>query len=364
MCYYKSQVANYEQLAEHYNASFEAITDEIDFYRAKFEEKLLKDDVLKSIGSGDSDLLGAQLIKYSQKDLAPADLTKSELTELRWYQRFLSAYGSDTTFHRYYENGFDLFPTHIITSGEPDKFKLFKWGMVPGFTQTADEAIDNGRKWLNCRSEDMWETKPFRDAVKNSQRCLIPITGFFEWHTLDEDRTNKDKIKIPYHVTFSDRKIRSIGGIYTRWKNPSNGEFYYSYSILTCPANPILDYVHNSAKRMPVFIDQVNEKEWLNRDLKKDDVDALCKTSLDPTMVAYTISKYLTSKNTNLNVPVVLSPFNYNQAIQEAYQYLQKGEKKKALEAFKNSVNFDKATEEHLKLAASENIKPELTLLS
>lgn len=344
----------------HYQASFESITEEIELIREKFTLMLRKDDALNAIGMTNMAELGSQLLRYNEKGSLPANLTKQELTQMRWYQRFLSAYRDDTTYERYYENGFDYFPTHIITAGEPDKFKMFHWGLIPFFQKDYNNAMKGRLNTLNCIHEEMWEKASFRDAIKNGQRCLIPVKGFFEWRWLDEAGT----IKVPYYVTFRDQKIRSIAGLYSRWKNPVNGEYYYSYTVLTCPANTVLEYVHNSKKRMPVFIDKENEKDWLNRDLKKDEIMELCRPYQDPSMRAYTISKRLTTRNIELNVPEVMAPFNYNTAIQEANEFLQRGEKKKAIEIFKESLNADKIKEEDLKLIASQEVKTELTMAS
>jgi hypothetical protein len=79
-------------------------------------------------------------------------------------------------------------------------------------------------------------------------------------------------------------------------------------------------------------------------------------------MRAYTISKLLTTKNINTNVSEVMAPVNYNKAIQEANQFLVSGEKKKALEAFKNSVSGEKIKISDLENAASQEIIAELTL--
>ncbi|HTF19778.1 MAG TPA: SOS response-associated peptidase [Chryseolinea sp.] len=358
MCFFKSEVERYIELMEHYAATFDTITAEMDLMKEKFSELIGRDSALKSIGLGHSHELGLQLMQYSQKDAMPSAFTKQELTEMRWYQRLLSAYGSDTTYHRYYENGFDYFPTHIVTAGEPDKFKLLRWGLIPFFVKEKDKAMVLRTQTLNCISEEMYDKPSFRDAAKNAQRCLIPVTGFYEWRWLDEQGT----VKVPYYVTFRDQKIRSIAGLYSHWKDPATGEYYNSYTVLTCPANNILEYVHNNKKRMPVFIDQENEKDWLNRDLKKDDVLDLCKPFTDPAMRAYTISKLLTTRNVDINVPEVLAPFNYNTAIQEAHQFLLNGEKKKALLAFKDALNADKAKEEHLQLAAGQEVLTELSL--
>ena len=113
---------------------------------------------------------------------------------------------------------------------------------------------------------------------------------------------------------------------------------------------------------MPVFIHKDDEKDWLNRDLNKAEIDDLCQPYDDPGMRAYTISKMLTTRNINLNVPEILQPFNYNVAIQEANMFLEQCAKKKAMDAFKNTITGDKMKEEHLKLAAAQEIKAELSM--
>ena len=211
-------------------------------------------------------------------------------------------------------------------------------------------------KTLNCVSEEMYNTQSFKDAAKNAQRCLIPVAGFFEWRWLDEQGT----VKIPYYVTFRDQKIRSMAGLYSRWKDNDTGEYYYSYTVLTTAANLMLDYIHNSKKRMPVFIAKEDEQAWLNKDLSAKDVMELCHPYNDPAMRGYTISKLLTTRNVMTNVPEVLHPMNYQLAIDEAHQYLESGNKKKALEVFKNSISGEKIKIDDLVNVANQKIVAEL----
>jgi hypothetical protein len=113
---------------------------------------------------------------------------------------------------------------------------------------------------------------------------------------------------------------------------------------------------------MPVFIAPEDEKTWLSKGLTKEQVIEMCQPYQDPEMRAYTISKLLSTKNIITNTPEVIAPFNYNKAIQEANQFLQTGDKKKALEAFKNSVSGDKLKIEDLANAVQQEIKSELSM--
>ena len=357
MCYHKSETQNFDDLVNHYAASFQKVNEDLEPIRERFSILMQKDDRLNSIGATNTNEFNDQLILYSQKDALPDTLTKQELSELKWYHKALTAF-KDDGIYRYHENGFDYLPTPIITAGDPSNFKLFRWGLIPFHVNDQEKAMIIRTQTLNCISEEMYDKPSFKDAVKNGQRCLIPVTGFYEWRWLDEQGT----VKIPYYITFRDQKVRSMAGLYSRWKDKGTGEYYYSYTLLTTKANTILEYVHNNKKRMPVFISAQDEKMWLSKDLSKEDITELCQPFQDTAMRAYTISKLLTTKNVNTNVPDVMAPVNYNQAIQEANQFLLSGEKKKALEAFKNSVSGEKIKIEDLQRAASQTILSELTL--
>lgn len=357
MCNHKSQVQKIQELTDHYSAAFDSITEELEPIRERFQMLMKKDDRLNSIGMSDTSELNNQLIQYSQKDALPATLTKPELSELKWCLKTLTGFKDDGVY-RYHENAFDYLPTPIVTAGDPSRFKLFRWGLIPYYMADQEKAMILRTQTVNCISEEMHDKPSFKDAVKNAQRCLIPVSGFYEWRWLDE----KGTIKIPYYVTFRDQKIRSMAGLYSRWKDKATGQYYYSYTVLTTRANAILEYVHNSKKRMPVFIAKEDEKAWLDKDLKKEDVLELCQPSQDPQMRAYTIPKLLTTRNINTNVPEVMAPMNYNDAIHEANQFLLKGDKKKALETFKNIMSGEKIKIDDLQIAASQEIKAELML--
>ena len=356
MCFHKSFAKSEQALLDHYQASFQSIRDELQLMEEKFSVLLAKDDRL-ALARQQPDALHSLLVQYSQKDALPACYTKPELAELKYYLKTLSAFAQGGL-HRYYENGFDYLPTPVITAGDAGQFKFFRWGLIPFFMTDHDKALALRAQTLNCISEEMNDKPSYRDAVKNGQRCLIPVTGFFEWRWLDEQGT----VKIPYYITFRDQNMRSMAGLYSRWKNPHTGEYYYSYTVLTTRANSILEYVHNHKQRMPVFIAKEDEQAWLNRDLASKDVQELCRPSQDAAMRAYTISKLLTTRQVNTNVQQVLEPMNYNTAIAEANRYLQAGEKKKALEAFKDAVAGEKIKVEDLANAAGQEIRAELSL--
>jgi putative SOS response-associated peptidase YedK len=207
----------------------------------------------------------------------------------------------------YYENGFDFSPGLVITAGRPQEFQLFRWGLIPGWTRSLQEAVQIRMKTLNSISEEMFDKPAFRDSLKDGRRCLIPCTGFFEWRWM-----NGGKTKYPYFIHVRDQSIFSLAGIWSSWIDRATGEEVNTYSVLTTRANQMMEKIHNSKKRMPVVLDSVLEKDWLNPTLTRDDVLALCEPIGDNRLEAYTISKMITDRKVgNKNTAAISLPFEY-----------------------------------------------------
>jgi putative SOS response-associated peptidase YedK len=283
MCYHKSLVDPYQALMDHYAASFESITEELDIIKERFSILMSRDE---------------KAVPY----------TDDERAELGCHQKTLQSF-TDTQYRRYHENGFDYLPAPIITAGAPEKLKLFRWGLIPHNMSERSAAYNLRLHTLNCVSEEMYEKPSFKDAVKNEQRCLIPVSGFYEWQWKDD----KGKEKIPHYIYLKDRPITSLAGIYSRWKDPRTSAYYYSYSILTTKANEMMEEIHNSKKRMPVIIPRAYEKAWLNRGLSKDDVMDLCRPIDSNLMGAHTIARLISQKGVDTNIPEIHQPYSYTE---------------------------------------------------
>ena len=210
---------------------------------------------------------------------------------------------------KFHENGFDFLPGPVITAGKPSDIQMFHWGLVPFWVKDSAAAARLKASTLNCISEEMYDKPSYRDAAREGKRCLIPCTGFFEWRWMDE----KGKTKIPYYIRMKDQPIFSIAGLYSRWMDKASDQRYYSYTVLTTKANAMMGVIHNSKQRMPVILPREYERDWLNPELTEEDVLALCQPIDDKLMQAHTISKRITSKNEETNVPEVLETKDYEE---------------------------------------------------
>ncbi len=184
-----------------------------------------------------------------------------------------------------------------------DGIFLFEWGMIPGWVKDIDTAKDMQGKTLNAVGETVFEKPSFRKSI-GSKRCLLGISGFFEWRDVN-------KVKYPHFIHLKSVDIFSLGCIYECWVDRSTGETRNTFSIVTTAANPLMEKIHNFKKRMPLIISKENEKKWIDPDLTAEEVNSLIKPYPETDMTAYTVSKLANGSKNDRNVPEILNEVDY-----------------------------------------------------
>jgi putative SOS response-associated peptidase YedK len=182
----------------------------------------------------------------------------------------------------------------------------FSFPLMPLIGSNKDGVFQNilRAQTLNAKSETAFEKPSFKSSMLN-QRCLIPVTGFFEWKQEDS------KTKTPYFIHLKNENIFSLAGIYAEWYHEKEDRKYKTFSILTTEANELMHTIHNTKYRMPVIIERNGEKDWLNNTLDTSQVKKLLKPISSHLMEAYTISPLISSRKLSSNVPEVLKPYLY-----------------------------------------------------
>ncbi len=112
--------------------------------------------------------------------------------------------------------------------------------------------MQNRKRWLRNHLSGIYIGK---------KRCLVLVNGFYEWQTLEKD-------KIPYFIGLSGDTAFALAGLFDQWVNPETGEILDTFTVITTRANPMMEVIHNSKKRMPVIIGRKDEQTWL--DVKND----------------------------------------------------------------------------------------------
>lgn len=141
---------------------------------------------------------------------------------------------------------------HQITDRGDQERSLRKmtWGLIPHWAR--DEKAIN----INARVETVATTPAFRDSFAR-KRCLIPADGFYEWE-------GSNKGRAPHWVFRADGYPVGFAGVWSTWKDPTQGTWVPSCAIITKAATGVVSALHN---RMPIALDPEAWEPWLDRDM-------------------------------------------------------------------------------------------------
>lgn len=157
-------------------------------------------------------------------------------------------------------NAIDVVPRYNIAPTQPivaiweegarREARFARWGLVPRW-------VKDPRQFpllVNARAESMGDKPAFRDSLKHG-RCIVPASGYYEWHT------GPDKTKRPYYITRADGQPMALAGLYATWSGP-DGEEVDSVATITVAANAQLSEIHD---RMPMILRDAGERDaWLD----------------------------------------------------------------------------------------------------
>ncbi|TAH26428.1 MAG: SOS response-associated peptidase [Cytophagales bacterium] len=153
----------------------------------------------------------------------------------------------------------------ILRNNKESEGDFWKWGLIPSWS--INDAA--GANLINIRSENLFSKNTFKNLVQ-SQRCLIPADGFYEWK-------KELKSRIPYRFTLPDESIFSFAGIWDEWQY-EDGSKIGTFGIITREAIGEIKDIHD---RMPVILNRDAEKIWLHALLSENDIkDIFAKHSI------------------------------------------------------------------------------------
>ena len=137
----------------------------------------------------------------------------------------------------------DFRPSYNVAPGQKilaltDKFQTMEWGFSPYWAEKPFNLI-------NARIETLFEKPSFT----NSNRCLIPADGWYEWKLEDE-------VKTP-HFHHLNGDIFFFGGVFGGYRGK------VGCAIVTKDAVESLKNIH---QRMPLIISRQHFQDWLNGD--------------------------------------------------------------------------------------------------
>lgn len=153
-------------------------------------------------------------------------------------------------------SAFSLPHLPVIASEDPEEIKIMNWGLIPFWVKDIDAASQIRTKTFNAKTETLLEKPSYRHSY-HQKRCLVPVSGFYEWQTHGKQKT-------PFYIALHDQNIFALAGLYDYWTNPSTGEIVSTFTIITTRANAMMEEIHNLKKRMPVILSPGRERLWLD----------------------------------------------------------------------------------------------------
>jgi len=124
---------------------------------------------------------------------------------------------------------------------------MARWGLVPAWSLYLSPATG----MINAPAETLDEKPAYRTAFQ-SQRCLVPANGFYEWQAKGTKRP-------PSKITLRHGALIAFAGLWARWV-PEGGDPVETFTIVTTRASKLVGEVHD---RMPVIIAPTDHQRWL-----------------------------------------------------------------------------------------------------
>jgi len=183
------------------------------------------------------------------------------------------------------ELNYNVAPTQtvaaVLSQGNVRYLGFFRWGLIPSWMKAIpDKAL------INVRSESIMEKPSFKTSFIR-RRCLIPVSGFYEWRQSD---------KQPFFFHLGDNKLLYLAGIYDAWYHP-DGSYLPSLGIITTAADRNMQDLH---ARMPLILPSRSWDAWLdptNQDAKT--LPALLAPDPETVLQRYPVSRYVNSPANN-----------------------------------------------------------------
>lgn len=203
----------------------------------------------------------------------------------------------------YYFNAFNLPLMPVITAQDPQVIQVFQWGLIPFWVKDETQANDIRYKTMNARSESLTQKVSYKHAVKR-KRCIVLGHGFFEWHHYNGK-------KYPFYIKLKNDRPFGFSGLYDMWTDRTTGTHHQTFSLITTPANPMLERIHNSRKRMPAILEAENTGQWISPQNDLNDALGALQPLDENKLEAYPVSPLINKRATDKNVPEIIQPFSY-----------------------------------------------------
>ena len=177
-----------------------------------------------------------------------------------------------------YETNFNITPQTKVPIFIENELTMATWGFFPDWIKNQK----NSKPLFNTRWETVQEKRTFKAAFKK-HRCLVPISGWYEWKNVNDE-------KQPYFF-YKQNELLKAAGLY--WLR-SSGDI--EFSIITKEAEDNLLTIHN---RTPLILNNDSQKLWTSH-IDLNNLYSDISNQKNPLINFHRVSKSVNNpKNTN-----------------------------------------------------------------
>ena len=180
----------------------------------------------------------------------------------------------------------------ILDQDGKRRLERMRWGLIPSWWSKPLKEMKLAT--FNARAETV-ATKPmFRSAFKRN-RCLIPVSGYYEWQDTPGG-------KQPWYFTARNGSpALTIAGLWDEWKDKASGETLKSCTMIITEPNKFVAEVHD---RMPVLLDEKDYEPWLSGKAGLE----LLKPAAENVLQKWPVSKRVNSSRAPDDDPTLIDP--------------------------------------------------------
>jgi putative SOS response-associated peptidase YedK len=174
---------------------------------------------------------------------------------------------------------YSICPTQdiIVATASPvggHSLQRMRWGLVPSWWKKSLKELPST---FNARAETVSEKPTFRAAYR-SRRCVIPVSGTYEWQDVPGG-------KQPWYFTPATGPLFLVAGLWEEAPHPDDRtRTITSATMVITDANEFVSRYHD---RMPVLLDRDTMTGWLSGALG----DELLKPAAEGLIRAHPVSR-------------------------------------------------------------------------
>jgi putative SOS response-associated peptidase YedK len=129
---------------------------------------------------------------------------------------------------------------------------MMRWGLIPSWAE--GKAIEAPTECADM--EALERSEVFRMPWLSSQRCILPMAGFYVWHLTEQ------QFRQPYFVRLRDRGVFGVAALWDRSVRDKD-DVIESCSIVRVEANSLLADLAGRTEFMPGILRRRDYDLWL-----------------------------------------------------------------------------------------------------